>query len=102
MLSKTDFLKGICGDSVEFEIENVGSVLLRSLTVKELRNIATQYTDDEIGAATATLLYGLVDPALDKEDIVYLEKATPGIIMKLAKRIQELSGLVPEDTDSPN
>lgn len=99
MLSKTDFLSGICGDSVEFEIENVGSVMLRSLTVKELRTIANEYKSDEIGAATATLLYGLVEPKLEKSDMTQLENAIPGIIMKISKRISELSGLENEQAD---
>lgn len=99
MLSKTDFLSGITGDSVEFEIENVGTVLLRSLTVKELRILANDYKDDEIGAGVATLLYGLVEPKLDKEDMKEIENAVPGIIMKISKRISELSGLENETPD---
>ena len=99
MLSKTDFLSGICGDSVEFEIENVGTVMLRSLTVKELRTIANEYKSDEIGAATATLLYGMVEPKLEKPDMSELEKAIPGIIMKISKRISELSGLENEQSE---
>lgn len=99
MLSKTDFLSGICGDSVEFEIENVGTVMLRSLTVKELRSLANDYKDDEIGAATATLLYGLVEPKLEKSDMATLENAVPGIIMKISKRISELSGLENETSE---
>ena len=99
MLSKADFLSGICGDSVEFVIENVGTILLRSLTVKELRIIANDYKDDEIGAATVTLIYGMVEPSLAKEDLGILENAVPGIIMKISKRISELSGLDNETSD---
>jgi len=103
MLNKKDFLAGICGDNVEFSIPNVGNVMLRSLTVKELKTIANDYKTDDIGAATATLLYGMVEPKLDKSDLEALESAIPGIIMNISKRISELSGLNDtQDTNSPN
>ena len=94
-MNKTDFLKAICGKSVLRTIDGL-EVEIRSLTVLETQELAGK---SELEATLTMCQLGLVVPKLDPEDAKELGKANPGFIMKLAKEISTLSGLV--DTDSP-
>lgn len=94
-MNKHDFLDAICGKAVTRDIEGL-KISIRSLTVLELQEIS-KLTTDEFEATLLTVVYGLVEPQLDKSDLAALKQAKPGLIMKIAKEVSELSGL----TDDP-
>lgn len=95
-MNKHDFLDAICGKSVTRDIEGL-QISIRSLTVLELQEIA-KHSTDEFEATLLTVVYGLVEPKLDKSDLAGLKQAKPGLIMKIAKEISELSGLTEDPT----
>lgn len=95
-MNKHDFLDAICGKSVNRVIEGL-SISIRSLTVLELQEIS-KLTQDEFEATLLTVVYGMSEPKLDKEDVAALKYAKPGLIMKIAKEISELSGLTENPT----
>ncbi len=102
-LSKRDFLDGIVGKAVDLEVEGLGTVKVKSLTVLQMKELQTQYEGDEIGAAIGAVVKGMVEPSLDEDDVPTLYNAIPGTVMQISKRIMELSGLaVEENEDSPN
>ena len=90
-MNKAEFLSAICGKPVDRVIDGI-PVKIRSVTVLETQEIS-KVEGDEIEAALQLCFYGLVEPKLDKEDLVILRNATAGFIMKLAKEISDLSGL---------
>lgn len=101
-LSKRDFLDGIVGKSVDYTVEGLGDVKIKSLNIAATKEIQNEYAEDPIGAALVSVIYGMVEPQLDKDDLATLYEGKPGVIMQLAKRISELSGLVEDTDDSPN
>ncbi len=101
-MNKRDFLDGICGKAVDFKVEGLGTIKVKGLTVLATKEIQADYEQDPVGAAIATLLYGVVEPSLDKDDLQAIYQANSGMVMKIAQRISELSGLEVEDENSPN
>jgi hypothetical protein len=95
-MNKHEFLDAIVGKSVTCDIEGL-QISIRSLTVMELQEISKLVTD-EFEATLMTVIFGLVEPKLDKEDLAGLKYAKPGLIMKIAKEIRELSGLTENPT----
>jgi hypothetical protein len=98
-MNKQDFFSSICGLEVPINIEGL-QMVARSLTVLEMKQIHNRYANDEVNSALMTIVYGLVDPKLDESDLEQLQNAKPGLVMKIAQRITELSGLT-ESADSP-
>ena len=101
-MNKRDFLDGITGKPVDFEIEGLGKIKVKGLTVQATKEIQADYENDPVGAAIATLLYGVVEPSLDKDDLNTLMQGNAGMVMKISQRISELSGLEKDDPNSPN
>lgn len=101
MITKSDFLKGVLAETQEFFIgELQTSVLIKGLSVADMERISAKETND-LDTALLTVLFGLVTPKLEEQDLEALKQAKPGVILKLAKKIGELSGLE-NDSDSPN
>lgn len=97
-MNKLDFLNAICGKPVKVTVDGL-EVEIKSLTVLEMEQIHNS-GKNEIESALLTVVYGLVDPKLDPEDLSALKQAKPGTMMKLAQEISKLSGLV-ESGESP-
>lgn len=100
MISKQDFLKGITGKPVELDLEGIGVIKVKGLSVAELTEIQGLSEKDDMLAALYTIVYGVVEPKLDKEDVEYIKQATPKLTMVIANKISELTGLS-NKTDSP-
>jgi hypothetical protein len=98
-MNKQDFFSSICGLEVPINIEGL-QMVARSLTVLEMKQIHNRYANDEVNSALMTIVYGLVDPKLDETDLEHLQNAKPGLVMKIAQRITELSGLT-DEKESP-
>lgn len=96
-MNKLDFLNAICGKPVNVTIDGL-DLQIRSLTVLETEQIHRESANSEIDAALLTVVYGLVEPSLDKADLTALKNGKPGLLMKLAQEISKLSGLVTEDS----
>jgi hypothetical protein len=93
-VSATDFLQGILGEPVDYEVPGVGVVQLRALTVAEVRQINQKHGGDSTGIMLATVAVGLVQPALTAEQLQQLDQARAGIVADIAERVMQLSGMV--------
>mgnify|MGYP006371711203 FL=1 len=96
-MNKLDFLNAICGKPVNVTIDGL-DLEIRSLTLFETEQIHNQAQTNDLEAALLTVVYGLVTPELNKSDVDALKQGKPGLIMKIAKSISELSGLTSEDS----
>ena len=96
-LSADDFLAGITGEAVDFELPGVGTIQVRSLTTAEVMRMRT-VTQDEVMLSVLTVQYGLVAPKLDTAGVARLQEAKPGVIQKIARHIMELSDML-EDAE---
>lgn len=96
-MNKIDFLNAICGKPVNVKIDGL-DLQIRSLTVLETEQIHKESANSEIDAALLTVVYGIVEPSLDKSDLSALKNGKPGLLMKIAQAISELSGLKSDDS----
>jgi len=100
-MNKQQFLDGITGKPVDFEVDGL-QIKIRSLTVMETKDIQANYTGKEFEAALVTVIYGVVEPKLDMDDLEAIQGAKPGAVIKISKAIADSSGLTVENDDSPN
>lgn len=96
-MNKHDFLNAICGKPVSVTIDGL-DLQIRSLTVLETEQIHKEASTNEIEAALLTVVYGLVEPKLDKTDLVALKNGKPGLVMQIAKEVSRLSGLTSDES----
>jgi hypothetical protein len=92
-LSKADFLVGITLKPVDFEVDGLGTVLLRGLSVNELQAIRAEAGDDEIRLMVLFACRGLVEPSLDAEEIQTFADGDAGIVTAIGTRVVELTGV---------
>ena len=98
--SAVDFLAALSGETDIFETDGV-TVELRSLTFTETQRLGVKFKNDNTEMAFQALALGLVKPALTPEQLEQLRQAKPGPLMKIAKRVMEISGMVDEEGGSP-
>lgn len=91
--SAVDFLNALTCEPEVYEINGV-VVELRSLTFTEVQRIANKHKDDNTEMAFQALALGLVKPELAPEQLEQLRSGRPGILMKIAQRVMEISGMV--------
>lgn len=92
-LSADELLTGIIGGTKDVVIDGLGSVQVRAIEYMEMKLIRQEAEDDEMRAALLLVIRGLEQPKLEGAQLDSLEKARPGVIVALAKAVQELSGL---------
>lgn len=97
-MNKQDFLNSIIGKPTQINVEGM-YLSIKSVSIEDLELIEST-SSNNADRALLLIVYGLVDPKLEKEDIDQLKKAKPGLIMKLAEMITKISGLTDED-ESP-
>lgn len=96
-MNKIDFLNAICGKPVSVTIDGL-DLEIRSLTLFETEQIHNEAQNNDLNAALLTVVYGLVTPQLNKTDVEALKQGKPGLLMKIAKEISQLSGLTSEES----
>lgn len=94
--SAVDFLAAVSGAPQTFEVEGV-TVELQSLTFAESQQLSKQYGDDSTEMTFQALVLGLVSPKLTEEQIKQLREARPGPLMKMARRVMVISGMLEDD-----
>lgn len=93
ILSADAFLAGIAGETVQHTIPGVGAVKIRSLTAAEVNRLNDRHAGNNIAMMIDGVALGLVDPALDEDQVARLNDAKPGHLVSLWQRISLLSGL---------
>ena len=98
-LSGDDFLNAIQEGPQEIEVKAGVFVTVRPLTFAEAQQIGARNKNDGNAIAFDALVTGLIKPQLTAEQIERLRQSPAGPIMKAAKAIMQLSGMV---DDAPN
>lgn len=98
-LNGDDFLNAIQEEPRQVEVKAGVFVTVRPLLFAEAQQVAAQHKGDGNAIAFAALTLGLVSPQLTPEQIERLRQSPAGPIMKAAKAIMELSGMI---DDAPN
>lgn len=91
--SAVDFLGMLACEPEIFETDGL-TVELRSLTYFEVQRLVAEHKDNDQEMAFQALTLGLVKPELDAEQLGQLRNSRPGPLMKIARRVMRLSGLV--------
>lgn len=95
-LSADDFLTGIAGTTVDFEIDGLGTIQIRSLSVMDVKRISAEANGDPMVMGLKMAQAGIVTPALTPEQAERLQDSNPGVVAAISKRIAELSGMSEE------
>jgi hypothetical protein len=85
-------------DEEEFEVEGVGTIVIRALSRFEVLQIQKVMGDDKGTAAKerALLAMAMVDPPMSEGDVGKWQKASKaGEIEPVTARVMELSGMMP-------
>lgn len=91
-----DFLAAIAGETELFEVGGL-TVELRSLTFAEVQGLSTKNRGDASEMAFQALVLGMVDPKLDEAQLEQVRGGKPGVLMKIAQRVMEISGMIDEE-----
>ena len=91
-LELDEFFTGITGGTSDLDI-GIGIVKVRALEFVEVQSIRQEAGDDELQLSLLSIVTGLVEPKLDHEHLSRLNKARPGVISAISRRILQLSGL---------
>ena len=91
-LELDEFFTGITGGVSDLDI-GIGIVKVRALEFVEVQSIRQEAGDDELQLSLLSIVTGLVEPKLDHEHLSRLNKARPGVISAISRRILQLSGL---------
>ncbi len=91
-ISKNDFLAGITGKPVEFEIPDLGTVKVKALDYLDVQNLVNECGNDQLKLGLLIAYRGLVEPKLDSPEQLHIAK--PSVIRAISQRVQELSGMV--------
>ena len=91
-LELDEFFTGITGGTSDLDI-GIGIVKVRALEFVEVQSIRQEAGDDELQLSLLSIVTGLVEPKLDHAHLARLNKARPGVISAISRRILQLSGL---------
>jgi hypothetical protein len=92
-LSADDFLVGITGGTDDLSIPGVGTIKVRALDYIDVQRINKESAGDEMQAGFLMACSGIVEPKLSADHLAQLQKARPGVIALISKRVSELSGM---------
>lgn len=106
-LSADDFLAAVMGESDDLDVEGVGTIRIRALTLAEVDAVRRRATpkkgdDPDAGKLMAwALYYGMVEPKLPEAAVERLLTGSAGKLTKVARRIMAISGLSDQETADP-
>lgn len=92
-LTPDDFMFGLLGQAVDFDVSGLGTVAVRGLTVGEVSEIqrATRGNGTQLLAYTISL--GMVEPHMTVEQLLAAPAGMATKYEEIGVRIAELSGL---------
>lgn len=100
-VSKADFLAGIMLKPQDLEVDGLGTVQVRGLTLREMGELRDKYQDNEIALMVHGAHRGLVNPLLSEEEIEALYTGDPSLILPIGQRVFQLSGRGNSDAQDP-
>lgn len=96
-LTADDFLRGVLGEPVDFEVAGFGTVRVRGLTVGEIGTIKRETRGDNTALLVQTIALGMVEPALTVDQLMEAPAGIATVYEQIGVRIAELSGLGDRD-----
>lgn len=99
-ISGDDFLNAIQAEPQRIEVKAGVFVTLRPLTFSEVQQIVARNKGDANGMAFDALVTGLLIPQLSAEQVDRMRNAPAGPLMKAAKQVMMISGMVDDDPNS--
>ena len=95
MLNKEQLLKALAGKTNVVNIEGLGEIEIKSLTFQDVQEIQAKELDG-MESSLFFIIRGLVEPKLNDEDLESLKNSHPMMLFKIARVIQEISGMTEE------
>ncbi len=92
-LTKADLLAGVTLKPQDFEVEGLGWVQVRGLSMNEASEIRSIVGDNEAQLLLHFAHRGLVNPQFSLDEVQSLGDASVGFITALGRRVTELCGL---------
>jgi len=101
VLSAEDFLAGILGDPVPLTVPNLGTVMVRGLTLFERKSLAPLFKGEDNNAdiTLKVVAMGMVEPKLSEKDVERLWKADNAKLQVIGQKIMAMSA-VPDEQDT--
>lgn len=95
-VSREGFLRALVIEEQELEIQGLGTVRFRPLSLEERQSLSEANTrngkQDTAAMMAATIVKGLVEPKLSDADVAAIRKGNPAVIDSLAMAIASYSG----------
>ena len=98
-LTPDDFLRGMLAEPVDFEVEGLGLVRVRGLSVAEVARAKQAANGDTILLMVHMIALGMVEPALSAQQMLALRAGMTPRFEAIGVRIAELSGLAEAGAD---
>ena len=92
-LTPDDFLMGVLGQAVDFDVSGLGTVKVRGLTVGEVSEIRRLTRGDGALLLAHTISLGMVEPHMTAEQLLAAPAGMATKYEEIGVRIAELSGL---------
>lgn len=92
-LTPDDFLIGVLGQAVDFDVSGLGTVRVRGLTVGEVSEIRRVTRGDGTLLLAHTISLGMVEPHMTVEQLLAAPAGMATKFEEIGVRIAELSGL---------
>ena len=92
-LTPDDFLPGLLGQAVDFDVSGLGAVRLRGLTVGEVSEIQRTTRGNGVQLLAHTISLGMVEPHMTAEQLLAAPAGMATKFEEIGVRIAELSGL---------
>lgn len=96
MINKSQLFEQLAGKTSIVEIEEVGEIEIRGLSFADVQEIQSMNVDG-MNSSLHFIQRGLINPKLEIEDIELLKQSQPTKLFRIAKAIQEISGLESEE-----
>lgn len=95
-VSAAEMLAALVGQPVPLDVDGLGTVRVRGLTLLEYERILAEVGESEVQTLLNTVAAGLVEPALTSEELAQAGMQSVAVLRPIFDRILTLSALNPE------
>lgn len=100
-LTKADLLAGVTLKPQDFEVEGLGWVQVRGLSMNEMKELRAAAGKDEVALMLLCAHRGISNPQLAADELTALGDGQAGLISAIGTRVIELSGLGDKEKSDP-
>lgn len=95
-LTKDELLAQMQARQEPFALPGGGTILIRSILLRDLQSIQGITGDDRAGTLKKLCLLGIAEPQLELADLEAMDDASAGLVARIAMAIERISGLAPD------